>query len=51
MYRIYYNSGNGWNLFSESDEENAAWDSWNECCDKYLYSKVRITKEEIINEK
>ena len=50
LYRIYYQT-EVWNLYAISEDENTAWDYWNDCSDLYPHAAVRITQEIIMTEK
>jgi len=51
MYRIYYlNSADEWVLCTTEGNEEMAFETWNECCDRYPHHKVKLTKETIMRE-
>lgn len=51
MYRIYYlNSLDEWILYAREGNEDTAYNTWNECCDRYPHHQVKLTKETIMKE-
>jgi len=52
MYRIYWLKNDcEWILFGQTTDYEDAHKLWDDCCDSFPHSKVRLTEEKLIQEK